>query len=158
MRIFTAAVAACALLGALSPAAAQEVTRNGREGAMLLESVEVGPGARFLYIGGHIGSPINPEDRSQGYGDTRTQTISTLNKIKTVLERRGYAMSDLIKMNIFVVADPAVGGADYAGVNAGFREFFQTDANPNTLVRTTVEIKGIQIPGVFVEIEAVAAR
>lgn len=157
MRLFTG-VLACALLGALSPAAAQEVIRNGRPQAMLLESVEVGAAARTLYIGGHAASPLDPEDRSKGYGDTKTQTISTLNKIKAVLERRGYAMSDLIKLNIFVVADPALGAADYAGVNAGFREFFQTEDNPNTVARTTVEIKGIQIPGVFVEIEAVAAR
>lgn len=158
MRFIPIALALASVVLTATAGSAQEVARNGREGAMLLESVELGAGARTLYIGGHAASPLDPDDRSKGFGDTRTQTISTLAKIKAVLERQGYAMSDLIKLNIFVVADPAVGAADYAGVNAGFREFFGTTDNPNSVVRTTVEIRGIQIPGVYVEIEAVAAR
>lgn len=48
---------------------------------------------------------LDPADPDKGYGDTKTQTLSTPGKNKTVLERRGYAMSDLIKLTIFVVAD-----------------------------------------------------
>lgn len=164
MRVLAALSAltlACAATSALAQetvAPEQNVVRNGRAGAMLLESVEVGPGARYLYIGGHAAALLDPADPSKGYGDTKTQTVSTLGKIKTVLERRGYAMSDLIKLTIFVVADPATGQADYAGVNAAYREFFLTEANPNTVSRTALEIKAIQVPGLLVEIEGVAAR
>ena len=139
-------------------ASEQNVVRHGRPGALLLESVEVGPGARYLYIGGHAAALLDPEDPSKGYGDTRTQTFSTLGKIKTALERRGFAMSDLIKLTIYVVADPATGQADYAGVNAAYREFFLTEENPNTVSRTAIEIKAIQVPALLVEIEGVAAR
>ena len=164
MRV-PAALSALVFAAAASSAIAQDaaapdenVVRNGRPGALLLESVEVGPAARYLYIGGHAAALLDPTDPDKGYGDTKTQTLSTLGKIKTVLERRGYAMSDLIKLTIFVVADPATGQADYAGVNAAYREFFLNEANANTVVRTALEIKAIQAPGLLVEIEGVAAR
>ena len=164
MRVL-AALSALVLAAAASSAFAQDaaasgqnVVRNGRAGGLLLESVEVGPGASYLYIGGHAAALLDPADPAKGYGDTKTQTLSTLGKIKTVLERRGYAMSDLIKLTIFVVADPATGQADYAAVNAAYREYFLNEANANTVVRTALEIKAIQVPGLLVEIEGVAAR
>ncbi|MBO9708257.1 MAG: hypothetical protein J7521_08595 [Caulobacter sp.] len=158
---FTAAFTALALLAAAAlpaPASAQEVVRYGREGSLLLESVELGAGAKTLILGGYAAAPLDPNDRAKGYGDTKTQTISTLKKMQAVLEKHGYKMSDMVKMNIFVVTDPALGKADYAGVNAGFKEFFQTAANPNTVARTALEIKALQSPDLYVEIEGWAAR
>ncbi|WP_395443266.1 Rid family hydrolase [Caulobacter sp. UC70_42] len=157
MRI-AVSLAALALFGAASSAQAQEVVRNGRPGSMLLESVELGAGAKTLILGGYAAAPLDPNDRAKGYGDTKTQTISTLKKMQAVLERHGYGMADMVKMNIFLVADPALGKADYAGVNAGFKEFFQTTANPNTVARTALEIKALQSPDLYVEIEGWAAR
>ena len=157
MRI-AASLTVLALLGAASTAQAQEVVRHGREGSMLLESVELGANAKTLIIGGYAAAPLDPNDRSKGYGDTKTQTISTLKKMQAVLEKHGYKMSDMVKMNIFVVADPALGKADYAGVNAGFKQFFQTAENPNTVARTALEIKALQSPDLYVEIEGWAAR
>ncbi|AZS22309.1 Rid family hydrolase [Caulobacter sp. FWC26] len=157
MRI-AASLTALALLCGASTASAQEVVRHGREGAMLLESVELGAGAKTIILGGYAAAPLDPNDRSKGFGDTKAQTISTLKKMQAVLEKRGYKMSDMVKMNIFVVADPALGKADYAGVNAGFKEFFLTTANPNTVARTALEIKAMQSPDLYVEIEGWASR
>lgn len=157
MRIL-AALLACALAGAATTAAAQNVTKNGRAGSMLLESVEVGPNAKYLYIGGQAAALLDANDKTKGYGDTKTQTISTLGKMKAILERRGYTMADMIKMNIFVAADLSTGKPDYEGVNAGFREFFGTKDNPSTVVRTALEIKALQVPTLYVEIEGVAAK
>jgi 2-iminobutanoate/2-iminopropanoate deaminase len=157
MRVI-AALLVCALAGAATTAAAQNVTRYGRAGAMIHESVEVGPGAKYLYIGGQAASLLDANDKAKGYGDTKTQVVSTLGKMKAVLERHGYTMNDMIKMNIWVAADPAMGKADYEGMNAGFKEFFGTTANPNTVVRTALEVKALQSPALFVEIEGVAAH
>ena len=88
----------------------------------------------------------------------RARKVSPLEVMQAVLERHGYGMADMVKMNIFLVADPALGKADYAGVNAGFKEFFQTTANPNTVARTALEIKALQSPDLYVEIEGWAAR
>ena len=63
-------------------------------------------------------------------GDTKTQTISVLAKIKTLLESRGYKMSDLIKLTLFVAADPKLGHMDFAGANEGFKQFFKTSRKP----------------------------
>jgi 2-iminobutanoate/2-iminopropanoate deaminase len=157
MRVI-AAILACTLAGLATTAAAQNVTKNGRAGSMLLESVEVGPNAKYLYIGGQAANPLDANDRTKGHGDTKTQTISTLGKMKAILERRGYTMADMIKMNIFVTTDPALGKPDYEGLNAGFREFFGTAANPSTVVRTALEVKALQVSTLYVEIEGVAAR
>lgn len=157
MRVLTA-IAACALIGAASSAAAQNVTRYGRAGSMLHESVEVSAAAKYLYIGGQAAAPLDANDRTKGFGDTKTQTISTLGKMKAILERRGYTMADMIKMNIFVAADPKLGKPDYAALNEGFKEFFGSANNPNTVVRTALEIKALQSPDLYVEIEGVAAR
>ena len=89
------------------------------------------------------------------FGDTKTQTVSTLNKIKGILASRGYAMSDIIKMTVFVNADPkrTDGKMDFAGMNEGFRQFFGTAENPNTVARSTVQVAGLP-RGVLVEIDA----
>lgn len=68
-------------------------------------------------------------------------------------------MSDVIKMTAFVSGDPALGGQmDFAGFNAGFREFFNTDENPNTLARSTVQVAALVRPYFLIELEVVAAR
>ena len=139
-------------------ASASDVTRFGKPGGLVHESVQVGSAAKYLFIGGHAAALLDPNDRSKGYGDTKAQTISTLTKLKKVLESHGYAMGDMVKMNIFVTADPALGSADYAGMNAGFKEFFGSADNPNTVVRTALEVKALQLPGLYIEIEGMAAR
>ena len=65
-------------------------------------------------------------------GDTKTQMISVMGKIKKLLEAQGYAMSDVVKLSLFVAADPRLGKMDFAGANEGFKQFFGTAENPTT--------------------------
>lgn len=131
-------------------------------GAIILQGVTVPPGAEMLYLSGMLASPIDPSktpDSIASFGDTKTQTISTLNNIKAALEARGYAMSDVIKLTVFVAGDPSKDGKmDFAGMNEGFRQFFGTAANPNTVARSTIQVAALAGPHFLVEIEATAAK
>lgn len=158
------ATAAAALALAATPAAAQVNRIKGNPSAIILDGARVGPGMETFYLSGQLPSPIDPakpmaEVKSlEEMGDSKTQTISTLNKIKTLLESQGYAMSDLVKLSLFVTADPRLGKMDFAGVNAGFKEFFGTSANPNTVARSTFQVAALVGPYFLIEIEAIAVK
>jgi 2-iminobutanoate/2-iminopropanoate deaminase len=116
----------------------------------------------LLFISGTAPSPVTPPDRAKGtpavYGDTKAQTVSILGKIEATLKEQGLTMGDVAMMHVYLVADPANGKMDFAGMNAGFTQFFGTEAQPNKPSRTTVQVAGLVGNGALVEIDAVAAK
>jgi enamine deaminase RidA (YjgF/YER057c/UK114 family) len=160
-----AAILATAVL--TTPAAAQTVEKHANSPAgLILQSVTVKPGATTLYLSGQLAAPIDPASKvspaqltAADFGDTKTQTISVLNKIKAILKQHGYAMSDVIKLTVFVAGDPKLGGKmDFAGMNDGFKQFFGTTENPGTVARSTIQVAALAAPAFLVEIEATAAK
>jgi len=160
---------ACAMLIAATvggTAAAAEIVRHKNAGpAIILQAVTVPAGAEMLYLSGQLASPIDatkpmgPATTLAEMGNTRVQTISTLNKIKAALMARGYTMADVIKLTVFVAGDPALGGKmDFAGMNEGFKTFFGTTENPTTVTRSTIQVAALVNPVFLVEIEATAAK
>lgn len=141
-------------------ASAQSIKRHGETGSRILDSVSVPGTATTLYLSGQVASPVKGSDvATTTFGDTRTQTGSVLAKIETLLAKRGYSMRDVIKLTIFLVGDPALGGRmDFAGMNAGFDQYFRTAGNPATVARSTVQVSALAAPGYLVEIEATAAK
>ena len=135
---------------------------------LILQGVTVSPQATVLFLSGQLATPIDPEAAKAkpmseltmaDFGDTKTQTISTLTKIKGILAAQGYAMSDIIKMTAFVAGDPKLGGKmDFAGFNDGFKQFFGTADNPQTVARSTVQVAALAGPAFLVEIEVTAAK
>jgi enamine deaminase RidA (YjgF/YER057c/UK114 family) len=146
------------LFAALSatPAAAQQIERHPTTPpGPILGAVTVPPGATTLHISGQVPAAVTPGD----FGDTKAQTLSVLGKIRAILAARGMTMADLVKLNVYLVGDPKLGGKmDFAGMNAGYREVFGTAENPNLVARTTVQISALANPAFLVEIDAVAAR
>lgn len=153
-----------ALAAALAavPVQAQTIVRHTNPPpAIILGGVTIPPGAELLMLSGQLASPIDPANTQgvEAYGDTKTQTISTFRKIEAALAKQGYAMSDVVKLTVFVVGDPKLGGKmDFAGFNAGYREFFGTAANPNLVARSTVQVAALAGPQFLIEIEATAAK
>jgi 2-iminobutanoate/2-iminopropanoate deaminase len=168
MRFTLLSAAACAMpLAALAPltAAQAQVTRvQSNPKGLILDGADVTAGTDIFYLSGQLASPIDPAKTFdqvksiEDLGDTKTQTISTFNQIKKILESRGYAMSDIIKLTQFVVADPKLGKMDFAGVNEGFKQFFKTTENPGTVARSTVQVAALAGPYFLIEIEAIAAK
>ena len=115
------------------------------------------------YMSGTLASPVTPEDKAKGtpavYGDTKAQTTSILTKIQAGLKEQGLDMKDVVKMTVFLSGDPAKGGkADVDGMNASFREFFGTAAQPNKPARSTVQVAALVVPWGLLEIEVIAAK
>lgn len=149
-----------------APAATAIVRHPSTPPGMILQGVTVPPGATMLYLSGQLATPLDPAKKVPpaqltiaDFGDTKTQTISTLTKIKTILAARGFAMSDIIKMTVFVAGDPKLAGKmDFAGMNDGFKMFFGTADNPNTVARSTIQVAALAAPAFLVEIEVTAAK
>ena len=163
----SAAMAAVVVAGvmAAAPAGAQLVRHvsPGPAPSLILQSVTIPAGAETLVLSGQLAAPIDPAKPVTGvdsFGDTRTQTISVLTKIKAILAEHGYAMGDVYKLTVFVAADPkrADGRMDFAGMNDGFKMFFGTAENPATVARSTVQVAALASPNFLVEIEATAAK
>ncbi|MBP2232588.1 enamine deaminase RidA (YjgF/YER057c/UK114 family) [Azospirillum agricola] len=128
-----------------------------------LESVRVPvDGTEFLMLSGLTPPVIDrsvPDDRVQAYGDTETQTRNILKSLKATLERRGYALNDVVRIQGFLVGDARMGGrADFQGFSRAYMEVFGTAETPNIPVRTRVQVAGLVEPGWLVEIEATAAK
>ncbi len=164
MKIATIALAATATLLA-GRAEAQAVERYTLPApAPILQGAKVKAGSDILYLSGQLASPVGPAKPAgtpltiADLGDTKTQTISTLNKIKAALASHGYAMSDVFKMTVFVAADPSLGKMDFAGMNEGFKQFFGTAENPNTVARSAFQVAALAGPAFLVEIEVIAAK
>ncbi len=161
---FRNAIAAAALCAAIlaAPAGATEIKRLvNPPPAIILGGVIVPPGSETVLLSGQLANPIDPAktDSIEAYGDTKTQTISTFNKIKAALAKVGYAMSDIVKLTVFVAGDPKLGGKmDFVGFNAGYKEFFGTAENPNLVARSTVQVAALAGPNFLIEIEAIAAK
>ena len=147
---------------ALPAAAEAAVTRHANTPpALILQGVTVSAGTEMLYLSGQLASPIvaGKMDSIEAFGDTKTQTISTLEKIKGILAAKGYKMSDIIKLTVFVAGDPKLGGKmDFAGMNDGYKMYFGTADNPNVVARSTVQVAALAGPYFLVEIEATAAK
>lgn len=156
------------VVGAPGFAGGQGIERHKPPGtgpSLILQAVSVPAGSAMIYLSGQFASPINPAmdtsttPKIADFGNTKTQTISALNKIKGILVSHSYEMSDIVKMTVFVVGDPDQGGKmDFAGMNEGFKLFFGTADNPNTVARSTVQVAALAGPALLVEIEVTAAR
>lgn len=154
------------LAAALTPLAAQaQVTKiKSNPQALILDGAEVKAGTDLFFLSGQLASPLDPakpmsELKSiEDFGDTKTQTISVLGKIKALLAKQGYTMADLVKLTLFVAADPKLGKLDFAGANDGFKQFFGTADNPTTVARSTFQVAALVAPMYLIEIEAIAAK
>lgn len=164
MRFMLLPAFICAALASAAPAQAQVTRVQSNPQALILDGADVKAGTDLFYLSGQLASPIDPAKTFadvksiDDLGDTKTQTASALKRIKEILAARGYAMSDVIKLTLFVVADPKLGKMDFAGVNEGFKQFFKTAENPVTVARSTFQVSALAGPYFLIEIEAIAAK
>jgi enamine deaminase RidA (YjgF/YER057c/UK114 family) len=125
-------------------------------------AVTVKSGTDTYFLSGALAPVINkdaPKGSTAAYGDTETQTVGALNAIKGTLARLGLTMGDVVKMTVFLVADPAKDNKmDFAGMMAGYKQFFATADQPNKPSRSAVQVAGLAAPGALVEIEVIAAK
>ena len=125
-------------------------------------AVTVKAGVDTYFLSGALAPVINkdaPKGSVAAYGDTETQTVGALNSIKATLARLGLTMGDVVKMTIFLVGDPAKDNKmDFAGMMAGYKQFFATADQPNKPSRSAFQVAALAAPGALVEIEVIAAK
>jgi len=164
IKLFAAIIMAAALSFGSAPASAQEVVRHKLPGSNfpIALAVEVPPGKTVVYLSGTVPPPLDDKaqnDTVAAFGDTRTQTVGVLAAIERNLKRLGLAMPDVIKMQVFLVGDPAKAGRmDFSGFMEGYTQFFGTPQQPNLPVRSVVQVAALANPGWLVEIEVTAVR
>lgn len=128
----------------------------------IAQAVEIPADATLVYLSGQVPAVTNQSaDRSTiaAFGDTETQTVSVLGKIEDILTSLDLTMSDVVKMQVFLVGDPEMEGSmDFAGFMSGYTQFFGTEEQPNLPSRSAMQIVGLVNPGWLVEIEVVALR
>jgi enamine deaminase RidA (YjgF/YER057c/UK114 family) len=107
-----------------------------------------------LYVSGWL----DPDMKT--HTDTTSQTVGLIKDIQKFLESQQLTLSDVVMMHVYLGGDPAKDGKmDFAGMMAGYSQFFGTRDQPNKPARTTVQVvlpSGVR--GALVEIELVAVR
>lgn len=156
-------VSTALLLAVLSTAAgAAEVVRHSFPGSdfPIAMAVEVPAGKKTVYLSGFgpavVDKTVKPNTLA-AFGDTRTQSASTLAAIETSLKSLKLEMKDVVKMTVFLVGDPAKdGNIDFAGLMDAYRKYYGGKEQPNLPARSTVKVAGLVNPGWLVEIEVIA--
>ena len=125
-------------------------------------AVTVRAGLDTVYVSGALPSAINkdaPKGTPPEFGDMQTQTVSVLTSIKGTLAKLGLGMGDVVKMTVFMVADPANDNKlNFPAMMAGYTQFFGTAEQPNKPARSAVQVAALALPGALLEVEVIAVK
>jgi len=127
----------------------------------IARAVEIPAGFKLIFHSGFTPTPANPQAKEgtpEYWGDTKTQALSTFKRMQDSLKDMGLGFGDVVKMNVFLVGDPATGKMDFKGFMDAYTQFFGTPEQPNLPARSAVQVAGLASPGVMVEVEVVLAQ
>lgn len=161
---FTALTLGALMSLTLNAAHADSIQRVSPPGSTfpISQLVTVPASAQLTFVSGtlpDVADPKAPKGSIQAYGNTETQTLSVLNKLRTALQSQGLDLGDIVQLRVFLVGDPDKGGTlDFAGLQAAYTKFFATAEQPNKPTRTALQVVALPLPGALVEIEAIAAK
>jgi reactive intermediate/imine deaminase len=100
---------------------------------------------KLIFLAGT--AAVGAEGKLVGAGDIRVQTRATIENLKIAVTAAGGTLADIVKTTVYL-GDVS----DYAGMNEVYRSYFP-EGPP---ARATL-ITGFVVPGLLVEIEAIAA-
>ena len=151
--------------GCAAPVAPGAVVRHPLANSTfpIASAVEVSGDVATVYLSGQVPPNIDPtpsSGRPPVYrSDTKAQTVGTLRSIERTLNGLGLAIGVVIKMQVFLVGDPANGGRmDFAGFMEAYTQFFGTAEQPRLPSRSVFQVAALANPAWFIEIEVVAIR
>lgn len=159
--------AALAILGgcAAMPHGGGEVVRHKIPNSSfpISAAIEVPAGATRVLLSGKVPPKVDASkaatDPAAYGGDTQGQTVAVLKSIESQLAGLGLSLKDVVKMQVYLVGDPAKGGKmDFAGFMDGYVQFFGTPAQPNLPTRSAFQVAALANPAYLVEIEVEAVR
>jgi enamine deaminase RidA (YjgF/YER057c/UK114 family) len=160
-----AAVMAVSAMATAAPAAAADTAGIVRypigSTFPIARAVEIPAGFKLIFHSGFTPTPANPQAKEgtpEYWGDTKTQALSTFKRMQDSLKDMGLGFGDVVKMNVFLVGDPATGKMDFKGFMDAYTQFFGTPEQPNLPARSAVQVAGLAAAGVLVEVEVVLAQ
>ncbi|MFT3780025.1 MAG: RidA family protein [Ottowia sp.] len=165
-RLAFAAAALAALAGCATTGGPAEVVRHKIPSSSfpIAAAIEVPASATRVLLSGKTPPTVDktkaPTDPAAYGGDTKGQTIGVLKAIQEQLAGLGLSMKDVVKMQVYLVGDPAKGGKmDFAGFMEGYTQFFGDAAKqPGLPTRSTFQVAALANPAYLVEIEVEAVR
>lgn len=163
---FLAAVTAAAAVSvAAATNASSDIVRYENAGSTpspIARAVEVPASYRLVFHSGLTPQPADPKapkGSAEYWGNTKAQSLSVLSRLQESVESMGLTFGDVVKMTVFLGADPATGGRmDFAGFMEAYSQYFGTKKQPNRPARSTVQVANLVQPGMLVEIEIILAR
>jgi enamine deaminase RidA (YjgF/YER057c/UK114 family) len=107
-----------------------------------------------LYVSGWL----DPDRKT--HTDITSQTVGLIKDIQKLLESQKLTLGDVVMMRVYLGGDPAKDGKiDFAGMTAGYSQFFGTKDQPNKPARTTLQVVlPAASSGALIEIDLVAVR
>jgi enamine deaminase RidA (YjgF/YER057c/UK114 family) len=128
----------------------------------IAQAVEASADTTLIWHSGTVPGPANP-DAERGtreyWGDTEAQALSVFSRMEASFEKLGVGFGDVLKMTVFLVGDPELGGRmDFDGFMRAYTKYFGTAEQPNLPARSAVQIAGLAGEGMLVEVEVVLAR
>jgi enamine deaminase RidA (YjgF/YER057c/UK114 family) len=107
-----------------------------------------------LYVSGWL----DPDMKT--HTDTKSQTVGIFEDINKLLVSQNLTLGDVAMIHVFLGNNPATDGKpDFAGLSAGYTQFFGTTDRPNKPARTTVQVT---LPagarGALIEVDLIAVR
>jgi enamine deaminase RidA (YjgF/YER057c/UK114 family) len=157
-----AAAIALSFAAAATVQAADIVRHSNGTNFPIARVVEVPAGKTIYFHSGMTPAPLDAKatpGSPEYWGDTRTQTLSAFARIKESLDKLGLGFGDVVAMTVYLAGDPAKGGRmDFEGMMAAYSQFFGTKEQPNLPARSTVQVAGLVMPGMMVEIEVQLAK
>ena len=101
----------------------------------------------FVFVSGQIGVRPGGGPTEVAGPTIEDQTRQALRNVQVILEASGSSVERLVKVTVLLTRSE-----DFKGMNAAYAEFF-----PNAKPARAVARLGVEIPGVLVSIEAIAA-
>ncbi len=153
------------LIFASACAQSGEVTRHplpNNSTFPIAQAVEVTADTTMIWHSGTVPGPANA-DAERGtrayWGDTEAQALSVFSRMEASFEKLGVGFGDVVKMTVFLVGDPELGGRmDFDGFMRAYTKYFGTEEQPNLPARSAVQIAGLAGDGMLVEVEVILAR
>ncbi len=111
---------------------------------------KVAAGTTLVYIAGQVSADVSGQ--LVGEGNLEAQAEQVFKNLKAAVEAAGGTMADLVKINIYLVAE--VDGSEVPKLRAVRDRYVNVEKPPAS---TLVTVTRLARPGWLIEIEAVAA-
>jgi len=122
------------------------------------------PNIEMINPGTPVAGPYNPGIKSgnflfisgqgsaQSKEDIKEQTLTTLNKIKTIVEAGGGKISNIVRATVYLKNIN-----DFSEMNSVYKKFFNDNGVSESYPsRAALEVSNLPLPNMLIEISAIA--